>query len=95
MAKKPVMSVKLYLDAVERKFLAQMQRERPEYAALDLGQIAHLELKTHLLGKARENLKSQEKNPLQNSPVVMRSDILSNLSQFFPQSSGNPSIILS
>lgn len=45
MAKKPY----VYLDKVEKKFLAQIKAVSPQYADLGIEQIAHLELKTRLI----------------------------------------------
>jgi hypothetical protein len=54
---------RLYLDKVERKFLAQIKDMTPEYADLELYQVAHLELKEAILGKVRETLKNRTATP--------------------------------
>jgi hypothetical protein len=48
------------LDKVERKFLLKLREIVPEYADLELNQIAHLELKKHLLRIAREGYLNSE-----------------------------------
>ena len=63
MAQKTNKSIKFYLDTVERKKLAQIRAMRPEYTNLELGQIAHLELKEALFIKIREILKKKSATP--------------------------------
>ena len=63
MAQKTNKSIKFYLDTVERKKLAQIRAMRPEYTNLELGQIAHLELKEALFIKIREILKKKAATP--------------------------------
>ena len=40
---------RLYLDKVEKKFLAQIKAMTPEYEDLEIYQVAHLELKEAIL----------------------------------------------
>lgn len=54
MAQKTTKSIKFYLDKVERKKLAEIQSMRPEYADLQLSDVAHLELKERLFQTVRE-----------------------------------------
>lgn len=60
----------IYLDKIERKFLAQMKAINPAYADLEIDQIAHLELKTRLQEVLRQNLNNQRQATLQHAPVV-------------------------
>ena len=54
---------RLYLDKVEKKFLAQIKDMTPEYTELELYQVAHLELKEAILNKVRETLKNKTATP--------------------------------
>jgi len=53
----------IYLDKVERKKLTELRGIKPEYADLDISQIAHLELKETLFFKIRETLKNKSATP--------------------------------
>ncbi len=53
----------MYLDTVERRKLAEIKGTHPEYANLELHQIAHCELKNRLFELVRqktENIKSNK-----------------------------------
>ena len=61
---------RLYLDKVEKKFLAQIKDMTPEYAELEIYQVAHLELKEAILRKVRETLKNKAATPKSYAAVV-------------------------
>lgn len=60
----------MYFDKAERKFLQKIKENVPEYAHLEIKDIAHLELKNRLMQIVRERLKNKNKNPLLDAPVV-------------------------
>jgi len=62
---------RLYLDKVEKKFLAQLKDMTPEYTELELYQVAHLELKEAILRKVRETLKNRPATP-RTMPLLFR-----------------------
>lgn len=53
------------LDKVEKKKLTAIKEAIPEYADLELYQVAHLELKKALFERAREILKSKATDTMQ------------------------------
>ena len=61
---------RLYLDKVEKKFLAKIKDMTPEYAELEIYQVAHLELKEAILRKVRETLKNNSATPVSNAALV-------------------------
>ncbi len=61
---------RLYLDKVEKKFLAKIKDMTPEYAELEIYQVAHLELKEAILRKVRETLKNKPATPVSNAAFV-------------------------
>jgi len=62
---------RLYLDKVEKKFLAQIKAMTPEYEDLEIYQVAHLELKEAILRKVRETLKNKSATP-RTTPLLFR-----------------------
>lgn len=50
--------VRVQFDVVERKLLAEMQANKPEYADLDLAQVARMELR-HRLFEEKKKLKNE------------------------------------
>jgi len=55
MAPKKQQQIKLNLDKVDRKLVAQIKAMKPEYASLELYQVAKMELRNRLLEQAKKD----------------------------------------
>lgn len=60
----------IWLDKAERNLLAKIKAVSPQYADLEVSDIAHLELKNRLTEVLRQNLNNQRHTTLQHAPVV-------------------------
>jgi len=53
MVKRETKTLRLYLDKVERRKIAEIKALKPEYSDLELYQVAHMELKERLFEEVR------------------------------------------
>lgn len=60
----------LWLDKAEKNLLAKIKAVSPQYADLEVSDIAHLELKTRLTEVLRQNLNNQRQTTQHLAPVV-------------------------
>lgn len=51
---KETSDLRIRLDKVDRKFIKEIKEKKPEYADLDLYQVAKIELRNHLFQEIRK-----------------------------------------